>query len=70
MSASYEYISPFDPKTDQKNYRDSDGKVITQPPNVQASLQSKISYGKNKQFKYTECPPSKQPTKIVKDDSQ
>ena len=66
MSASYEYISPFDPKSDQKNYRDSDGKVITHPSNVVISPQSKISFNKNKQFKYTECPPVKKPEKITK----
>lgn len=54
ISSSYPYISPFDPKKDQKNYRDSDGKVIVQQPNVQTSLTSKISYNKSKEFKYTE----------------
>lgn len=59
MSASYAYISPNDPKKDQKNYRDSDGKVIVQQPNVQTSLPSKINYNRNKEFKYLECPAQK-----------
>jgi len=57
MSASYEYISPYDPKKDNKNHRGADGKVITQPSNVLISPQSKITYSQNKKFKYTECPP-------------
>jgi hypothetical protein len=57
MSASYEYISPYDPSKVNKSYRDADGKVITKPPNVQTNPQSKITYTLNKNFKYTECPP-------------
>ena len=57
MSSSYAYMSPFDPKKDQKNYRDSDGKVIVQQPNVVTSPASKISYNRSKEFKYVECPP-------------
>ena len=53
MASSYEYISPHDPAKDKKNYRDSDGKVITQNPNMLVNPQSKIIYNQNKQFKYT-----------------
>lgn len=56
MSASYEYISPYDASKVNKNHRDADGKVITQPSNVLISPQSKITYNLNKAFKYTECP--------------
>lgn len=48
MSASYSYMSPFDPKTDKKNYRDSDGKVITKQPNIQTNPPSKLNYNRSK----------------------
>ena len=48
-----------DPSKEKKNYRDSDGKVITKPPNMLISPQSKITYGQNKKFKYVESPPQK-----------
>lgn len=57
MTASYEYISPYDPSKVNKNHRDADGKVIVKPPNVLISPQSKITHNAKKQFKYTECPP-------------
>lgn len=57
MSASYEYISPYDPSKFTKNHRDADGKVIIQPPNIATSPQSKITHNFGKNFKYTECPP-------------
>lgn len=63
MSASYSYLSPYDIKDDQKNYRDADGKVITKQPNIQTSPQSKISFNRSKQFVYTECPPEKKKEK-------
>ena len=64
MSSSYPYMSPSDPKKLAKNYRDSDGKVIVQQPNMLISPQSKITYSQNKQFKYKECPPAER-TKTV-----
>lgn len=42
MSASYPYISSYDPKRDQKKYRDANGRVITENPNVMTSPQSKL----------------------------
>jgi hypothetical protein len=64
MKASYEYMSETDPKKARKNHRGSDGKVITQNSNVLTSPQSKLDFLRNKQFKYTECPPvNKEPTK-------
>ena len=64
MSSSYPYMSPSDPKKLAKNYRDSDGRVIVQQPNMLISPQSKITYSQNKQFKYKECPPAER-TKTV-----
>lgn len=64
-------MSPYDPKTDQKQFRDSEGKVITKPPNVQSSPQSKINYQRNKDFKYTECPPKvKQTTEPTENEKE
>ena len=57
MNAPYPYMTPYDPKKDLKNYRNPEGKVITESPNILISLQSKISYNSMKSFKYTECPP-------------
>ena len=59
MSSSYPYMSPNDPSKEKKNYRDSDGKVITHPPNMLVNPQSKITYQQNKKFKYVESPPQK-----------
>lgn len=63
MSASYSYMVPYDIKKDPKNYRDTDGKVIIQQPNIQTSPQSKINYNRSKEFTYTECPPHKKQAK-------
>ena len=52
-------MNPYDHTKDKKNYRDADGKVITHPPNMLVSPQSKVNYNRNKQFKYVECPPNK-----------
>ena len=61
INASYEYISPYDAEKDKKNRRDADGRVITQPPNIMASPQSKIHYQQNKQFKHHPQPPATPP---------
>ena len=61
MSTSYEYITPYDPTKVNKNHRDADGKVITQPPNVLTNPHSKITHGLSKKFKYTECPAQVKP---------
>ena len=39
--------------------------MIVQPPNMLVSPQSKIIYGQNKKFKYTECPPPEKRAKTV-----
>jgi len=53
MNAPYPYMTPYDPKKDLKNYRNAEGKVITESPNMLISPQSKISYNSMKSFTYT-----------------
>jgi hypothetical protein len=68
MTSSYPYMSPNDPSKDKKNYRDADGRVISKAPNMLISPQSKISYNRNKEFKYTECPPPKRPERVPEEE--
>ena len=56
MSASYEYISDKKPSKNPKDYRNADGKVKTEEPNIATSQQSKIDFGTMKKYKYIESP--------------
>ena len=56
MSASYEYISGKNPNKNPKDYRNEDGKVKTEQPNIAVSQQSKIDFCAMKKYKYIESP--------------
>lgn len=55
ISSSYEY-KVMKPEDKTKKYRNLEGKVITNPPNICANSLAKMQHERGKTFKYVEDP--------------